>query len=185
MEKSFGILWRESSVFRNGVLVIFAVVGLHGVGFNRFVKLIDDLASKTKEDIIIQIGAATYTPSYADYFVFGDIWKMSDHYRNSDIVITHGGVGSIMSALSHNKPIIVVPRLQKYGEVTDDHQLEIANAFCQLGFVSVANDFNELKKAIIAIRTGEVKVVTYPFSSGQSKIVTYLKSYLDVLNLKR
>lgn len=43
----------------------------------------------------------------------------------ADLIITHGGVGSVISSVKMWKKEIASPRLAKYGEHTNDHQLQI------------------------------------------------------------
>jgi UDP-N-acetylglucosamine transferase subunit ALG13 len=41
-------------------------------------------------------------------------------------------------ALDYDKPLLVMPRRRKYGEVVNDHQVAIAQKFEELGHVLVA-----------------------------------------------
>ena len=49
------------------------------------------------------------------------------------VLLSHGGAGSILNAMQAGKPLVVVPRLKSFGEVIDDHQLELAEALSQQG----------------------------------------------------
>ena len=60
------------------------------------------------------------------------------------LIITHGGVGSIVSALKKNKKVIVVPRLKKYNEHIDDHQLEIVEEFKKRKHILLNTNLNDL-----------------------------------------
>ena len=59
-------------------------------------------------------------------------------------MITHGGVGSILTGLRHNKKIIVAPRLAKHKEHVNDHQLQIINRFYEEGYILPLKDFDKL-----------------------------------------
>jgi UDP-N-acetylglucosamine transferase subunit ALG13 len=59
-------------------------------------------------------------------------------------VISHAGVGSIMVALSHGKRPIVVPRLERFGEAVDDHQLQVATLLDRAGRVTAVDDLADL-----------------------------------------
>ena len=63
---------------------------------------------------------------------------------DADIVIAHGGVSSIITAIKQCKPVIVCPRLAKYAEHVDDHQREIARAFAKKGFVLCCDEGDDL-----------------------------------------
>jgi UDP-N-acetylglucosamine transferase subunit ALG13 len=70
----------------------------------------------------------------------------------ADIIITHAGAGCIIDSLVAGKPTIVFPRLKKFGEHTDDHQLEIAKAFGAEGKVIPVYDISGITKAIKDIK---------------------------------
>ena len=53
----------------------------------------------------------------------------------ASFIITHGGVGSIISSLKLNKKVIAVPRLSKYNEHVNDHQLQIIEDFDKQGYI--------------------------------------------------
>jgi UDP-N-acetylglucosamine transferase subunit ALG13 len=105
--------------------MIFVTVGTHEQPFDRLVKEIDRLKEKNiiTERVFIQIGYSTYKPRccrFAEFIKFNEMMKM---IRRSEIVITHGGPGSIIPIISNGKIPIVVPRKKKYGEHVDDHQI--------------------------------------------------------------
>ena len=68
--------------------------------------------------------------------------------NDCNILITHGGVGSIISGLKKDKKVIAVPRLEKYKEHVNDHQLQIIE------------NFNN-KKYIIGIKDTKVEITVY------------------------
>lgn len=56
--------------------------------------------------------------------------KMDTLVKESSLVISHCGVGSINHMLIFQKKVIFVPRLERFGEFSDDHQLQIAKELC-------------------------------------------------------
>jgi UDP-N-acetylglucosamine transferase subunit ALG13 len=70
--------------------------------------------------------------------------------KRARVVISHAGSGSILTALRHNKPLIVMPRRHKYGEAIDDHQLELADALSQAGALLAAYETGELSTRLRA-----------------------------------
>jgi UDP-N-acetylglucosamine transferase subunit ALG13 len=122
--------------------MIFLTVGTQ-FPFDRLVKAVDKAADNGNigEEIFAQIGQSNYIPKN-----FKAIKKMEaelfDRFiRNSTAVISHSGMGTIEAALKNEKPMLVVPRLKKYGEVVNDHQLAIAKRFEAEGYLLAA--FNE------------------------------------------
>lgn len=55
--------------------------------------------------------------------------SFENHIKNCDLLIAHSGVGAIITGSKYGKPVIVIPRLAKYKEHVDDHQVQIAEAF--------------------------------------------------------
>lgn len=110
--------------------MIFVTLGTQKFQLNRLLKLLDDLCrtQKIKEEIFAQIGHSDYCPMHYNYIDLLDKELFEKKVKESSLVISHGGAGSIMSALKEDKPVIVFPRLRKYREHVDDHQLEIAGA---------------------------------------------------------
>lgn len=120
--------------------MIFVTVGTHEDPFNRLVQAVDELKGegRIKQDVFIQTGYSTYTPRFCNYKDLIPYDEMMERMRAAEIVMTHGGTGSIMLALYHGKRPIVVPRQKKYNEHIDDHQV----LFCKT---------MEAKQKIIAV----------------------------------
>ena len=53
--------------------------------------------------------------------------------RNADVVVTHAGVGSALTALESGRLPVMVPRLRRFGEHVDDHQTQIAHELQRRG----------------------------------------------------
>ena len=113
--------------------MIFVTVGLHPDGFDRLVQAADEMASRVEETVVIQRGGTRYTPRSTPYFDFADEVQMQRWLSEARVVVLHGGAGSILNALRSNKPLVVAPRLKRFREVIDDHQLELAEVLSQQG----------------------------------------------------
>ena len=108
--------------------MIFVTVGTHEQPFNRLIEKIDNLvASKTiTEPVIIQTGFSTYKPKYCKYKRMLSFDEMKAYISKARIVITHGGPSSFIEVLQVGKIPIVVPRMEKYGEHVNNHQVSFA-----------------------------------------------------------
>ena len=131
--------------------MIFVTVG-QARDFSRLVKKIDEIGERIKEEIIIQQGQTKYVPKNCKHFEFVSRDDFLKYVKKSRIIITHAGVGSIITALNCGKPTIVVPRRKKYNEHRNDHQMDIAREFNRTGRVSVCYDVNNLEKRIRKIK---------------------------------
>jgi UDP-N-acetylglucosamine transferase subunit ALG13 len=72
--------------------------------------------------------------------------------KRAKIVITHGGTGSIFTALNLNKKVIAVPRLKKFREHTDDHQLQIVKELEKEKMLMGVYDINRLEGALKKVK---------------------------------
>lgn len=127
--------------------MIFVTVGTHEQPFNRLVKAVDKLKlnGKITESIFIQTGYSTYVPQACEYQDFISIRQMNEYMRQASIVITHGGPSSFVMALQYNKVPIVVPRLSKYNEHVNDHQLTFCNELTERNFpIKVISNIDNL-----------------------------------------
>jgi UDP-N-acetylglucosamine transferase subunit ALG13 len=68
--------------------------------------------------------------------------------RDADAVVCHGGVGTIMTALSLQRRPIVIPRLSSFGEHVDDHQRQIVEKLAPRRLLVPLLDTTDLEAAI-------------------------------------
>jgi len=123
---------------------IFASVGNATQPFDRFLKLVDEAARRVGRRTLIQTGAGSYRPRYAEAVDFVGREEFDELCRAADYVITHAGVGSVMTAVRLGKVPIVVPRRAAEGEVINDHQFELATELSRLGWCRVASGVDDL-----------------------------------------
>lgn len=130
--------------------MILVTVGTQKQSFRRLFDYINEM--NLKEDIVVQKGNIKYRfrqdIMVYDYLSFEEM----DYYmKEARVIVTHGGGGTIFKALQLNKKVIVVPRLKKYGEHINNHQIEIANFLSNRKLCLVAYDKKELEKMITEI----------------------------------
>ena len=101
--------------------------------------------------------------------------EFNDLMDKADIIITHGGVGNIISALEKNKKVIAVPRLAKYGEHINDHQTQIIAKFNALGYIIGLQDVDELDDAVKQIKKFKPK----KFVHDNSKMLNLVSELID------
>ena len=146
-------------------------------GFDRLIREMDEIAGRIAEEVIMQIGETAYESKNARYFRFASAEKMDQLYEDARVVVCHAGVGSILTALEHGKPIIAVPRRKKYGEHVDDHQLDIAGEMEKEGRITVVCDVGELEDVLMNASTNSAVKV-----EKDNRLVRGLKEYLSRLN---
>jgi UDP-N-acetylglucosamine transferase subunit ALG13 len=120
--------------------MIFVTVGTPQQPFDRLVKAADDFAALTDEEVIIQAGAATYTPQSAHSFRWASSQEMECLTSQARVVITQASAGAIILAAKYGKPLIVAPRLSKYAEHYNDHQVQLAGVLQAGGHAQVVEE---------------------------------------------
>lgn len=110
--------------------MIFVTVGTHEQSFDRLIEEVDRLVQVgiITDEVIMQTGYSTYQPKHCKWHSLLTYDEMDDVMNQADLIITHGGPATFMAALSKGKKVIVVPRLKRYEEHVNDHQLEFVNA---------------------------------------------------------
>jgi UDP-N-acetylglucosamine transferase subunit ALG13 len=124
--------------------VIFVTVG-HQMPFDRLIRAMDDWAvSVARSDVFAQIGKSDYQPKAIRVTPFLSPGEFEHHMDEASAVVAHAGTGTIIAALQRGKPLLVLPRLSKFGETRNDHQIPTARHFADGGYVLAANDESEL-----------------------------------------
>ena len=127
--------------------MIFVTVGSQKFQLNRLLKEVDKLikTGKIKDDVFAQIGVSDYKPKNYEYKEFITQEEFNDYLNKADIIITHAGTGVIVNAIKKRKKVIGVPRLAKYGEHVDDHQIQLIKEFTDMNFISAVYNIKELE----------------------------------------
>lgn len=160
--------------------MIFVTVGMHSLGFPRLVEAMDRLAAILDEEVVMQIGSTTYQPQHARTFAFTTQAEMERFYAAARAVVSQAGAGAILTAQKAHVPLILVPRLKHYGEVIDDHQLELARLLAETGSAIVVEDMAELPQALERARNFA------PIAPAQkSQFIDGLKSILAQIEAGR
>lgn len=113
--------------------MILTIVGTHEQPFNRLVAAVDAL--QTDEPRVIQYGHSTIVPQHATAHAFIPFDEVERLITEARVVIAHAGTGTVMFALAQGKVPVVVPRLARFGEHVDDHQLELVESLSELGLI--------------------------------------------------
>jgi UDP-N-acetylglucosamine transferase subunit ALG13 len=128
--------------------MIVVSVGTNEARFDRLLQWISDLG--IEEDLVVQHGPSTVRPPGArciEYLPYEDLVEL---VRQSRAFVTHAGVGSIMMSLFAGRRPVVVPRLKRFGEAVDDHQVTLARRLQTEGLVAHVESTEALERALVA-----------------------------------
>lgn len=159
--------------------MIFVTLGSQKFQFDRLLIKLDELVEKgiIKDEIIAQIGASNYIPKHYKYVKFMDREKFAETMDACSVVITHGGTGVIIGAVKKRKKVIALPRLEKYGEHVDNHQLQLLHQFDELKIICACYEMDELGDCYERLEQMEFR----PYVSNTHVIIESIDEYLQSL----
>lgn len=157
--------------------MIFVATGTQKFPLDRLLQTVDALieSSVITEEVFAQTGSSAYQPRHYGSTPFMGKEEFDEKVAACDLLITHSGVGTIISGMQRGKGIIVYPRLAKYGEHVDDHQLQIAEAFSAHGYVLLCGEKDDLGKKISEAKEKEFAV----YHSQRERVITAVKDFLE------
>lgn len=157
--------------------MIFVALGTQKFQFNRLLLMIDQLLSdrKIKETVFAQIGNSDYEPRNFQYAPFLDKKEFEKKIMECDILITHSGVATIIAGLKNDKKVIVVPRLSKYKEHVDDHQVQIAKSFSEQNYIMMCTENDNLEEMILKAKHHKFA----KYISQRKQMVETIECFLD------
>ncbi len=157
--------------------MILVLLGTQNNSFHRLLEEIDNLIQNgtIKEEVIVQAGYTKYETPNMKQFDLIDSEEFEKLLNQARIVITHGGVGSIISSIKKGKKVIAVPRLHEFGEHVNDHQKQIVELFKEKGYIIGALDVKDLKKAISKVE----KFEPVKFQQNNEKMLKLISDFID------
>ncbi len=162
--------------------MILVLLGTQNNSFHRLLEKIDSLIEKgiIDEKVLVQSGYTKYESKNMRIFDLIPQEELEKYQEQADLIITHGGVGSIISSIKKGKKVIAVPRLHKYHEHVNDHQKQIVEAFNRKGYIIGIDNIKELEKAIIKAQNF-VPVKYDTESKKTSKIIKIIEEFIDTI----
>lgn len=127
--------------------MIYITLGTQGADFSRCLKMVEQLIEdeNIQDEVIAQVGNTAYRPKNIkcfDYVAEADYQK---YITEADVIVTHAGSGALFSCIKKGKKAIAVARLAKYGEMVNDHQMELVRKLTEGGYL--LDGTYDLKKA--------------------------------------
>lgn len=128
--------------------MIFVTVGTD-LPFDRMVKVVDAWAAERgRTDVFAQIGIGGWQPKSISFAETLSPVDFKQRFVAARVIVGHAGMGTILSALHHGKPILVMPKKASLKEQRNEHQLATARRMMKMGNVAVAFDETELREKL-------------------------------------
>lgn len=155
---------------------ILCLIGTSPYSFRRLVEYVDLNLGK-KFNVTIQKGETDYECKNCFEFTFCDRNKILKLISESDIIISQGGYGSMMDAISLNKKIIAVPRMIKYNETLHD-QVEHVSYLASKNFLVPCYKISELESLLNMLICDKISLSKYT-RENQILISSTIENYLN------
>ena len=157
--------------------MIFVTLGTQDKSFSRLLDAIEKQIENgnIKEKVIVQAGHTEYKSKYMEIHKLLPMNEFDNYIKKCNLLITHAGVGSIMTGLNNNKKVIVVPRLAKYKEHINDHQMQITDNFSKEGYILPLYENDDLGMVLKNIKKFKPK----KFKSNTGNMIELICNYID------
>ncbi len=157
--------------------MILVSLGTQDREFTRLLKAVEKQIKlgNIKEKVIVQAGETKYESDCMEIFDLIPSKEFLKLLKECSLLITHGGVGTIIDGLHHHKKIIAAARLCEYGEHQNNHQKQIIREFREKHHILELDDFEKLDEKLEEIKTFTPK----EYESNTKTFISDLESYID------
>ena len=159
--------------------MILVTLGTFPLAFDRPLVSIHEACQSglIQSEVIVQSGHTHFESDFLEMRPFIPLQELTELTRSAELIISQAGSGSLILAVRNGKKTIAVPRLVKYDEVVDDHQLELMKVFVDEGYVLPwyeTDSFPEILEQIKSFQPNE-------YISNKQTIIDYLEDYINSL----
>lgn len=172
---------QELHVQMNNVAT-FVTVGNGTQSFHRMLDAVAALLAYLPQPVVVQHGNS---PFHREDCICRSFIEMNEFNRciaEAELLLVHAGAGSVIHAIQAGKTPVVMPRLAKYGEVIDDHQLEFARALARAGKIVIVEEPSDLIGAVAKVKEMQSKTRHPQTTSSMVGLVsTALREYAEIL----
>lgn len=157
--------------------MILVLLGTHELSFKRLLECIEIpfKNGNLKEKVVVQAGNTKYKSGYLEIYDYIDSKVLHNFYEEADVIVTHGGVASITKGLNLKKKVIACPRLNKYNEHNDDHQVEIIEEYSKKGYILRLNDGDDF----FDVYTKSKFFKFNEYKNSNIDLINFIKEYID------
>ena len=157
--------------------MILVLLGTQNNSFHRLLEEVDkNIKDGTiKEEVIVQSGYTKFQSHRMRIIDLMSKEQLAEFQEEATLIITHGGVGSIVSSIEKGKKVIAVPRMHEYGEHVNNHQKEIVEDFNNKGYIIGIKKVEDLKDAIIRSKKFEPK----KYQPNNQKMLKIIENFID------
>ncbi len=156
------------------------ILVLLGTQNNSFYRLLEEIEKNIqdgtiKEEVIVQAGYTKFQSNNMKIIDLIPKKQLEQLQDKANLIITHGGVGSIISSIEKGKKVIAVPRMHEYGEHVNNHQKEIVKDFNDKGYIIGIDKVEGLKQALIKAKDFKPK----KYQHNNEKMLKIIENFIE------
>lgn len=163
--------------------MIFVTVG-NTDPFDRLIQAVErwSITRTPREDIHAQIGAGEFVPTSFPTERFLDPLTFESRFKQAELVVSHAGMGTIITALELGKPLLVMPKRASLGEQRNEHQLATVEHVCRKNSIWVAEDEEEfpsvIDRLVTKIRTEDHRAPAFVNNNASPSLVNFVRGFV-------
>lgn len=154
--------------------MIFVTVGTQ-LAFPRLIDAMNRIAPTLSETVIAQTGPGGGDWTNLDHRANLSPAAFAETFRAARAIVAHAGIGTILSARSAGKPLIVMPRRHALGEHRNDHQLATARQVAELPGIHVTEDETGIAALLAA---PELTAASEASSPAREALIARLRDFI-------
>ena len=157
--------------------MILVLLGTQNNSFHRLLEKMDELMQNEiiTEEVVVQAGYTKYESKNMKIFDFISKEELEKLQQKANLIITHGGVGSIIQSITKEKKVIAIPRLHEYQEHVNNHQKEIVDLFNEKEYILGIQDLEELEQALKKIKSFHPK----KYTQNHDKMLKIIEEFIE------
>lgn len=157
--------------------MILVTLGTNDKRFDRLLKAVEDAirSGAITDRVIAQAGFTKYESDVMEVTDYFDQDTFDRYLEEADLIITHGGAGTILTALKKGKKILGAARLQAYHEHVNDHQKQLLQSFAEQGYLIYMEDLQDIRPYLKKAETFTPR----PFVSNTANLIQLIRDWID------
>lgn len=155
--------------------MIFATVGTQ-LPFPRLLNALDNIAGRHGLEVIAQTADPDYLAGNLTTYDQLAPQRFDEIFTAADLIVAHAGIGTLLTAIKREKPLIFFPRQASLNEHRNDHQMATVRDLQESNNFYVATDEASLETLIVS--ESLVPIVKNGSSQPRDQLIERIRSYM-------
>ncbi|MGL4953010.1 MAG: glycosyltransferase [Culicoidibacterales bacterium] len=164
--------------------MILVLLGTQDAPFPRIITLLEQALENLdwKHDVLVQAGHTQYESTKTNLQVIPFLTQSEFEMaiENTEVIVCHGGAGTMLTAMQRGKQIIVCARKHAHNEHNNDHQSELVDKLANVGYVQAVQSIDEMQNALERVRKQEFKPRAFDLVND---VVNQVERYIDQITI--